>query len=83
MDSKKNKRDIPTILINLIENMSDNKDLTGKQKKDIVMRNMIETFNMDVDMVIMVSDFIDLIIKVHKHKTKIKTNTKKILKLCC
>ena len=83
MDIKKNKRDIPAILINLIESMSDNKDLTGKQKKDIVMRNMIETFEMDVDMVIMVSDFIDLIIKVHKHKTKIKTHTKKIFKLCC
>lgn len=81
MTEKKELREIPIMLLKLIEVFSQ-KEMTGKDKKKAVIDEMVKTFNLDLDMVSMVSEMIDIIIEVHKHRTKIKKNAKKIFSIC-
>jgi hypothetical protein len=82
-DKKKEKRDIPKVLLELIESFSIFDDMTGKQKKQAVVDKMAQLFDLDLDMVIIINEMIDIVIEVHKHRTKIKKKAKTILKLCC
>jgi len=82
-NKKKEKRDIPKVLLELIESFSVFDDMTGKQKKEAVVNKMAQLFDLDLDMVIIINEMIDVIIETHKHRTKIKKKAKKILNLCC
>ena len=83
MSEKKELREIPKVLLELIEAFSQFDDLSGKQKKKMVIDKMGVYFDMDLDMLIIVNEMVDVIIEVHKHRTKIKKKAKKIFSLCC
>jgi DNA gyrase/topoisomerase IV subunit A len=80
---KKDKRELATTLLELIESFSEFDDMTGKQKKQAVLDKMGQLFDLDLELIIIINDMIDIIIEVHKHRTKIKKKAKKILSLCC
>ncbi len=80
---KKDKRELATTLLELIESFSEFSDMTGKQKKQAVLDKMGQLFDLDLELIIIINDMIDIIIEVHKHRTKIKKKAKKILSLCC
>ncbi len=80
---KKDKRELATTLLELIESFSGFDDMTGKQKKQAVLDKMGQLFDLDLELIIIINDFIDIVIDVHKHRTKIKKKAKKILSLCC
>lgn len=82
MSKKKELREIPKVLLELIEAFSQFDDLNGKQKKEMVIDKMGVYFNLDLDMIIIINEMIDVIIEVHKHRTKIKKNAKKIFSIC-
>ncbi len=82
-DKKKDKRELATTLLELIESFSEFDDMTGKQKKQAVLDKMGQLFDLDLELIIIINDMIDIIIEVHKHRTKIKKKAKKILSLCC
>ena len=83
MSEKKELREIPKVLLELIEAFSQFDDMTGKQKKKMVIDKMGVYFHMDLDMLIIVNEMVDVIIETHKHRTKIKNKAKKIFNLCC
>lgn len=83
MSEKKSKKELPRILIEMIEKMSEHEDLKGREKKDIVLKKMIEWFEVDEDLADILSGVIDIIIDVSKHKDKIKRASKKFIKICC
>lgn len=80
---KKDKRELATTLLELIESFSEFEDMTGKQKKQAVLDKMGQLFDLDLELIIIINDMIDIIIETHKHRTKIKKKAKKILSLCC
>ena len=82
-DKKKDKRELATTLLELIESFSGFDDMTGKQKKQAVLDKMGQLFDLDLELIIIINDMIDIIIEVHKHRTKIKKKVKKIFSLCC
>ena len=82
MAEQKNIKDIPRRLLEFVEAVS-NEDLKGREKKKIVLDKVVEEFQLDIDMVLLVSDFIDLIIDVSKHRDKIKRRAKTLFNLCC
>lgn len=82
-DKKKDKRELATTLLELIESFSEFDDMTGKQKKQAVLDKMGQLFDLDLELIIIINDMIDIIIETHKHRTKIKKKAKKILSLCC
>lgn len=81
MNNKKEKKEIPTMLLKLIEVFSQ-KEMTGKDKKKAVVDEMVKTFDLDLDMVLMISEMIDIIILISKNKDKIKRKSKKCINLC-
>ena len=81
-DKKKDKRELATTLLELIESFSEFDDMTGKQKKQAVLDKMGQLFDLDLELIIIINDMIDIIIEVHKHRTKIKKNAKKCIALC-
>ena len=83
MAEKKDKKEIATTLIELIESFSKFDDLKGREKREKVLEKMMIYFDIDTEMVLILGDFIDLIVDVSKNKHKIKKKVKKILKLCC
>ena len=52
-------------------------------KKKIVLDKIAEEFQLDLDMVLLVSDMIDLVVDIAKHKHKIKIRAKGLFNLCC
>jgi len=76
-------KDIPRRLLDFIEAVSNENDLRGSQKKKIVLDKIAEEFQLDIDMLLLVSDMIDLIIDVSKQKHKIKKKVKTLYKFCC
>ncbi len=83
MSEKKDKKEIATTLLELIESFSQFDDLKGREKREKVLEKMKMHFDIDTEMVMILGDFIDLIVDVSKNKHKIKKKVKKILKLCC
>jgi hypothetical protein len=83
MTEQKNIKDIPRRLLEFVEAVSNENDLRGSQKKKIVLDKVVEEFQLDLDMVLMVSDLIDLIVDIAKNKHKIKTRAKALWRICC
>jgi len=83
MSEKKDKKEIPKVLLELIESFSQFDDLKGREKREKVLEKMMIYFDIDTEMVLILGDFIDLIVDVSKNKHKIKKNVKKIFNLCC
>jgi len=83
MTEQKNIKDIPRRLLEFVEATSNENDLRGSQKKKIVLDKIVGEFGLDLDMVLLVSDLIDLIIDVSKNKHKIKKKVKSLYNLCC
>jgi hypothetical protein len=82
MSEKKELREIPKVLLELIEAFSQFDDMTGKQKKQMVIDKMGQLFNLDLDLIIIINEMVDVILEVHKHRTKIKKKAKKCISLC-
>jgi len=82
MSEKKDKKEIPKVLLELIESFSQFDDLKGREKREKVLEKMMIYFDIDTEMVLILGDFIDLIVDVSKNKHKIKKNVKKCIGLC-
>ena len=82
MAEQKNIKDIPRRLLEFVEAVS-NEDLKGREKKKIVLDKVVEEFQLDIDMVLLVSDLIDIIVDVSKQKHKIKKRVRSLYNLCC
>lgn len=78
----KKLKDIPKRVLEFVEAVS-SEDLKGREKKKIVLDKIVEEFELDLDMALLVSDLIDLIVDVAKHKHKIKTRAKALWRICC
>jgi len=82
MTEQKNIKDIPRRLLEFVEAVS-NEDLKGREKKKIVLDKVVEEFQLDIDMVLLVSDLIDIIVDISKNRHKIKKKVKTVFNLCC
>jgi hypothetical protein len=83
MTEQKNIKDIPRRLLEFVEAVSNENDLKGREKKQIVLDKISDEFHLDFDMVLLVSDLIDIIVDVSKNKHKIKRRAKSLFSLCC
>lgn len=82
MEQHINFKDIPKRLLEFIEAVSNQDDLKGREKKKIVLDKIIKEFNLDLEMVLLVSDMIDLIVDVSKNRHKIKKRAKSLWSVC-
>ena len=82
MEQHINFKDIPKKVLEFIEAVSTQDDLKGRDKKQIVLDKIIKEFNLDLEMVLLVSDMIDIIVDVSKNRHKIKKRVKSLWSVC-
>lgn len=76
-----------SVLVDLMKQAGENKNTTGKQKKEWVIKKMREVLNLPEVVEDLIAELIDLLIDVDKHRIIINPKVKKhfinITSLCC
>ncbi|MHA2039831.1 MAG: hypothetical protein ACW98X_25730 [Promethearchaeota archaeon] len=76
-----------SVLVDLMKQVGENKNTTGKQKKEWVINKMKEVLNLPDVVEELIAELIDLLVDVDGHKIVINPKVKKhfinITSLCC
>lgn len=76
-----------SVLVDLMKQAGENKNTTGKQKKEWVIKKMKEVLNLPEVVEELLAELIDLLVDVDGHKIVINPKVKKhfinITSLCC
>lgn len=76
-----------SVLVDLMKQAGENKNTTGKQKKEWVIKKMKEVLNLPEVVEELIAELIDLLVDVDGHKIVINPKVKKhfinIKGLCC